>query len=117
MKKSFLAFSMLTLIVQAYSQNSFRDMIRGDKGLSKHSVRLNANEQIAFNPLQAKNAFSLQGNSDLILSRQQQDKLGFTHYRYYQTYRSIPVENSMYIVHTKNGKITGMDGSIVTDFD
>ncbi len=49
--------------------------------------------------------------------RTEQDKLGFIHYRYYQTYRGVPVENSMYIVHTKYGVLKSLGGSIVTDFD
>lgn len=40
-----------------------------------------------------------------------------THYRYYQTYKGIPVENSMYIAHTKQGRLISMSGSVVTDFD
>ena len=40
-----------------------------------------------------------------------------THYRYYQTYNNIPVENSMYIAHTKSGKLTSMSGTMVTQFD
>src|SRR5205085_5738005 len=43
-------------------------------------------------------------------------QIGETHYRYYQTYLKIPVENTMYIVHTANDKLLGMSGVIVTDF-
>jgi len=55
--------------------------------------------------------------SDLVLTSKETDELGFTHYRFSQTYKGIPVENSMYIIHVKNGRITGLSGEIVTDFD
>ena len=48
---------------------------------------------------------------------QQADKLGFTHYRFYQTLKGIPIENSMYVAHVKNGKLSKLSGEIVVDFD
>ena len=60
---------------------------------------------------------NLNKNADLILKRTEQDKLGFIHFRFYQTYRGVLIENSMFIVHTKNGLLKSMGGSIVTDFD
>ena len=44
------------------------------------------------------------------------DEIGQTHYRFYQTYLNIPIENTMYIIHTANNKLLGMSGVIVTDF-
>ena len=49
--------------------------------------------------------------------RTEPDKLGNVHYRYYQTFNGIPVENSMYVIHTRSGYIKSMSGSIVTEFD
>ena len=66
---------------------------------------------------QLKSLLDLNENSDLVLQRTEQDKLGFIHYRYYQTYKGVPIENAMYIIHTKNGLLKSLGGSIVTDFD
>ena len=60
---------------------------------------------------------NLNENADLILKRTEQDKAGFIHFRFYQTYRGVPIENSMLIIHTKNGLLKSLGGSIVTDFD
>jgi Zn-dependent metalloprotease len=40
------------------------------------------------------------------------DKLGYTHYRYQQTMNGIPLQGTMYIVHTKDGIVTSMNGMI-----
>ena len=59
----------------------------------------------------------LNQNSELVLQKTESDKLGFIQYRYYQTYKGVPVENTMYIAHTKNGVLKSLGGTIVTDFD
>lgn len=107
---------MLAFLSQAYAQ-SLRETIRGEHGTSKHFVALAANQQTPFNLKQLKNILDLDAQTDFILINQQKDRLGITHYRFYQTYKGIPVENSMYVVHTKNGNITGLSGEIVVDFD
>ena len=40
---------------------------------------------------------NLDRQSDFVRMDQQADKLGFTHYRYYQTLKGILIENSMYV--------------------
>ncbi len=54
-----------------------------------------------------ENTFSLLNTSS--------DELGYTHYRYVQYYNNIPVEGTMYILHTKNGKVISMNGELLTD--
>jgi len=107
---------VLGFISQTYAQNSLRDVMRGDNGVTKHYVKLNVNEQVAFSPTQAKIIFNLDANSDLVLGHSETDELGFTNYRFHQTYYGIPVENSMYVVTAKSGKLTGMSGEIILDF-
>jgi Zn-dependent metalloprotease len=43
------------------------------------------------------------------------DKLGFIHYRYQQYYNNIPVEGTMYILHSKDGKVKSMNGELLND--
>lgn len=38
------------------------------------------------------------------------DKLGWTHYRYYQLYKNVRVEGAVYYVHTNAGKILSVNG-------
>lgn len=61
---------------------------------------LHANEQTAF---EFKNAYT--------------DKIGFTHYKYYQTYRGHRVQDGIFIVHTQNGKITSANGEYYPDIN
>jgi Zn-dependent metalloprotease len=116
MKKNLLITVLLLFCVQAFTQNTLKQIIKGEKGVSKHFVTLDEKTQIAFNPSQARDLFGLNPQSDLVLMNITHDQVGQTHYRYYQTYQNIPVENTMYIVHTANAKVVGMSGVIVTDF-
>src|SRR5215471_19556056 len=117
MKKKLLFILLLLFCVQAFAQNHLKEIIRGEKGVSKHFVTLDENNRPAFNPSQARDQFGLDPASGLVLMNTTHDQLGQTHYRYYQTYQNIPVENTMYIVHTANAKLQGMSGVIVTDFN
>ncbi|GAB4131864.1 MAG: hypothetical protein Fur0041_02630 [Bacteroidia bacterium] len=44
------------------------------------------------------------------LKRKENDKIGYTHYRYDQFFGNIRVENGEYIVHEKNGHVVSMNG-------
>lgn len=117
MKRSLLLTIFLLFCVYAFTQNSLNQIIKGPKGVSKHFVTLDEKTNFTFNPSQARSLFGLDAKSDLVLMNIIHDEIGQTHYRFYQTYQNIPVENTMYIVHTANGKLLGMSGAIVTDFN
>jgi Zn-dependent metalloprotease len=42
--------------------------------------------------------------------RTEKDELNFTHYRYQQTYNSIPVDGGVYLVHERNGRVESVNG-------
>jgi len=118
MKRKILSLLLLSFfIIQVHSQSFVSKEVRGERGISKSFTSFDNDQLVNFNASQVKSLLGLNQNSDLILKRTEQDKLGFIHYRYSQTYKSIPIENSMYIVHTKNGVLKSLGGSIVTDFD
>lgn len=48
--------------------------------------------------------------TDFILMNQEKDELGFEHFRYRQTYQGIPIDNTMYILHVKDGRVTSFNG-------
>lgn len=52
------------------------------------------------------------GNGFKLLSTEK-DKLGFVHYRLQQTVNGVPVEGTMYILHTKLGMIQSMNGQLL----
>lgn len=117
MKKSVLITIFIIFCVSAFTQSSLKQLITGPKGVSKHFVTLDEKTNFTFNPSQARSLLGLDAKSDLVLMNTTHDEIGQTHYRFYQTYQKIPVENSMYIVHTANGKLLGMSGAIVTEFN
>ena len=116
MKKKIFTLSLIVIFTAAYGQKNLRAVINAENGITKHFTKLEENQQIAFSPLNAKSVFGLDINSDLVLLRAESDNAGMTHYRYYQSYKGIPVENSMYIVHTLKGRLTSMSGTVVTQF-
>jgi Zn-dependent metalloprotease len=116
MKRKLLIVVSLLFCAHSFAQNALKELIRGPKGVSKHFVTLQENNQQPFNPAQARIALGLDPKSDLVLMNVMHDEIGQTHYRYYQTYLNIPIENTMYIIHTANNKLLGMSGVIITDF-
>jgi len=54
----------------------------------------------------------LQSNLQLVLDSQDDDKLGFVHYRFHQEYNGVPVEFTAWIVHSKNGLVVSANGFI-----
>ncbi len=118
MRKKILLLTVLSfLIFQTYAQNFVSQAIRGERGISKQFAAVPDNQSLKFNTAQVKALLNLNDKADLILKRTEQDKLGFIHFRFYQTYRGVPVENSMFVIHIKNGLLKSLGGSIVTDFD
>ncbi len=57
------------------------------------------------------------GTFGLKLLTQETDQIGYTHYRYQQLYNNFPVENTMYLVHVKEGKIVSMNGLLYHHFN
>lgn len=117
MKKHLLFAVLLLTATVTFGQTNLKSIIRGERGVSNYHVAISPGEQINFIPASAKSMFGVDAGSELILSKTESDKLGYTHYRYYQTYKGIPVEHSMYIVHTQNSFLKAMTGRIVIDFD
>jgi bacillolysin len=117
MKRHLLLISMFFLSGIIYGQVNLKSSIRGVKGVSKHYTPVQKDQNIRFSPSSAKVLFGVDANSDLVLAKTESDKLGYVHYRFYQTYNGVPVENSMYTAHTRNALLNGMTGSIIVDFD
>jgi Zn-dependent metalloprotease len=117
MKKQIFTLLTLVLCTVSYAQKNLLEKITGEGGISNHFTRLSDAEQIPFNPRQARAALNLDPSSDLVVISSEADDVGQTHYRYYQTFNGIPVENTMYIAHVKTGKLAGISGNIITEFD
>jgi Zn-dependent metalloprotease len=116
MRKILLAICMAGCLTPVFSQNGLLKKITGEKGISKSFVKLEDAEQVPFSFQKANLIFGLDENADLNLLNIETDKSGEKHYRFQQSYQGVPVENSMFLAHTKADRLTGMGGGIITKF-
>jgi Zn-dependent metalloprotease len=116
-KRILLSLLMFGFVTASFAQNKLSNLIKGDNGVSNHYTTLSADQQTRYDASKLNDLLLPDRNSKLVLIRNEPDQLGEIHYRYYQTYLGYKVENSMFIVHTKDGIITGLTGTIVTAFD
>lgn len=54
--------------------------------------------------------FKLSSDIKLKLLNVENDQIGMTHYRYQETFKGIPLEGTMYIVHLRNNSVVSMNG-------
>lgn len=116
MKKRLLTIAMLGLAFYGFSQNDLKSTIKGESGITKQFTRFSSTQQVVFSPSNASKLFGFDAQSSLVLKSTETDNLGIVHYRYYQTWKGIPINRSMYIVNVKKGKLESATGSVVTDF-
>ena len=60
----------------------------------------------------SRTVLKLSKDHDFSLINEQTDKLGMLHERFKQTYQNIPVEGSMLLLHSKNGKLISFNGDV-----
>ncbi len=115
MKYKVLPIALLGFFLQANAQN-FRDVIRGDNGMSKKLVSLAADKQVSFNGQNPDAILDAGAGSKLVLKNKFTDNIGFTHYRYFQMYKGFEIQSSSFVLHTKDGKLVSMSGEAVVAF-
>ncbi|MBI4647546.1 MAG: M4 family metallopeptidase [Bacteroidia bacterium] len=64
-----------------------------------------------------KSAFKLSINDEMQVKKSESDDLGFTHYRFQQTYKGVIIEGAEYIIHEKGNKAIKANGKIVAGLD
>ncbi len=57
-----------------------------------------------------KSTMNSNADVDFKSLKQEHDELGFTHERYQQTFKGVPVENATYVVHVKDGSVNYFNG-------
>ena len=62
-----------------------------------------------------KASLGLSQQDQLVLTKTKEDVYGFSHFRYQQYYKGIPVEGGEYILHTKNGNVQHGNGHLVRE--
>jgi Zn-dependent metalloprotease len=76
-------------------------------------------QQVSINQFETwiSSQFNLDQNVSFFLLNSSKDKLGYTHYRYQQTYNSIAIEGTMLIVHARRNKIESINGDAASVFN
>lgn len=70
------------------------------------------------NPVEMmKEVLALKSTDNLVSYKQENDNLGFTHTRYHQTYKGVPVVGGDYIAHQRGGLLDCINGSFFTFSD
>ncbi len=79
-------------------------------------LKLDNNQQVSAKQLATnKSLLKLQPEDELQLLKTNNDALGYRHYRYQQTYKGIPVESAIYLIHEKNHTVKQANGKLVHD--
>lgn len=67
------------------------------------------------NPVEMmKEVLALKPADNLVSYKQENDNLGFTHTRYHQTYKGVPVVGGEYLAHQRGGLLDCINGSFFT---
>ncbi|MBG6133780.1 Zn-dependent metalloprotease [Aquimarina sp. EL_43] len=112
MKKNFnVLVLMFILIFSSYGQEKYEVLQKGEQGMIPRAIKFDQ-EPIAFSTPEnfMKQFFNIPPHQGILITEKNQDKLGFTHYRLQQTINGIPVDNSMYLIHVKDGKVITANG-------
>ncbi len=127
MKKTFLLIASFFFFLQsiaaeriyrgqdAYVRIKGADCIRfTDETTLLNYVHFAANEMPSYGNLTKVVASLTKWNADysLVLLNSSNDNLGYTHFRFQETYKGIPVSGSMWLVHVIQNKISSMNGTL-----
>ncbi|MEY4964061.1 MAG: hypothetical protein RLZZ323_1380 [Bacteroidota bacterium] len=56
-------------------------------------------------------------NDTFRLLKTEQDDIGFTHYRFQQQFKGIPLDGVQFLLHEKNGRLTSANGNFFSGLD
>ncbi|HOY31349.1 MAG TPA: M4 family metallopeptidase [Bacteroidales bacterium] len=125
MKKILLLFSVILISVsvfaQTYTGSSARAIVPGAEMVVKDTqldiptfIRFAKVSEPEFKDPQLwlEDHFKIGSDLNLKLIHSEKDDLGFTHYRYQQTYKGYPIHSNVFIVHVRNNRIFSMNGQL-----
>jgi len=110
---SYLVLAVVLLMV--YKVNAFHT-IPGKFSSVPSFISFDKNEHVSAREFGGwmQQHYTFPAGNGFTLLATEKDQLGMLHYRYRQTVNGIPVENTMYIVHTKNGEIQSINGELLS---
>ncbi len=79
-------------------------------------VSFNENERPSFTNFEKwlQTNLDLSVDFEIQLINSDRDAIGFTHYRYIQTYKGIPVNRTMILVHVQNNAVASFNGEMIS---
>jgi Zn-dependent metalloprotease len=111
---SCIIFIFIASLLNAQTNNAKLAQI-AQSGTSTEWVKFKQEKQL--DPLKVfsyyKDAFGLSANDAMTLEKQESDKLEYTHYRFQQYYKGIPVRAANYLIHSRNGIAVSGNGKLV----
>jgi bacillolysin len=114
----FLSFVSAIIIVQIAQAQTILKKLQDIKGLHPTYLEFNAADAPAFIK---DNVWVLNEKDKIVqqaakLLRSSNDALGYTGYRYQQILNNIPVEDAVYVLHVKSGKVLSENGRWAKEF-
>lgn len=75
----------------------------------KFTEKSKTNASDFFNDFARK--LEIRNEDTFTLIKSENDNIGFTHYRFQQNYKNIPLDGVQFLLHEKNGKLTSANGN------
>ncbi len=124
MKKVLLISSLIAVSLTASAQTvlknalaesiipTAKEVMFNERTTAPAFIKLKTDAQIPHTQFLAwaKTNLKMRNADGLVLIKTNKDQIGYTHYRYQQTFNGILVEYATYIAHTKNGKVVSVNG-------
>lgn len=107
-------FVFASLNVQA--QKNLSKFFARENGMSKAHLQLSKELQFVFDRQKLDALFTNDAGSRLVFKQNYQDNLGFTHYRFKQSYRGFEIQNASLLLHARNGMVESIGGEMVVNF-
>ncbi len=113
-----LMLSLASINSQAQNKEKFLDTLNIkeiEMGSSIDYIRFSKNTKIEATDFIKNNPklFYETSNQKMVLKKTEEDELGFTHYRYGQTYMGIAIEDADYWIHSKDGVLITANGLLL----
>ena len=124
-KRLIIVLLLGAVVPQAYCQEDSSDVDRGTT--EKYSIVFGEDNWHLFKQNasysgerlfeEAAAEFSLSEGDSMMLVSTVADEMGYRHFRYQQVHRGIPVENAVYCVHERDGRVVSANGQIVRNLN
>ncbi len=75
-------------------------------------VRADARPSVEKAEVWVRKAFTMAAESSWTVLREERDAMGDVHYRCQQTWNGIPVDDGIFLIHTRNGQIYSLNGKV-----